>query len=149
MLYFRSLFKGMASNHPPHLLILTTQRHDGHHRAFNHVRETREKEEIKAGDEVHHFFFSFFVFQSLLLINLSLDVVPFATLFTITHDVEIRYCYDAQSQHFPQSVMARCFFSFFLFHLITSLIHGWHSHQHVFTLFPSCPSIPSIMVSLL
>ena len=41
------------------------------------------------------------------------------------------------------------FFSFFLFHLITSSIRGWHSHRHVFALFPSSPSIPSVMVSLL
>ena len=59
------------------------------------------------------------------------------------------YCYDAWSQCFPQPVMARCFFSFFLFHLITSSIRGWHSHRHVFALSLSCPSIPSIMVSLL
>ena len=58
-------------------------------------------------------------------------------------------CYDAWSPYFPQSVTARHFFSFFLSHLITSSIRGWHSHRHIFTLFPSCPSIPSIMVSLL
>ena len=31
-------------------------------------------------------------------------------------------------QYFPQSVMAHRFFSFFLFHLKTSPIRGWHSH---------------------
>ena len=47
--------------------------------------------------------------------------------------------------------LSRCviFFSFFLFHLITSSIRGWHSHRHVFALFPSSLSIPSVMVSLL
>ena len=40
-----------------------------------------------------------------------------------------RGCYDARSQYFPQSVTARHFISFFLFHLITSLIRGWHSHR--------------------
>ena len=57
-------------------------------------------------------------------------------------------CYNTQSQYFPQSVMVHHFISFLLFHLITSPICRWHSHRHVFVLFPSCPSIPSIMVSL-
>ena len=58
-------------------------------------------------------------------------------------------CYDTQSQYFPQSVTVYCFFSFFSSYLITSPICRWHSHCHIISLFPSHPSIASIMISLL
>ena len=73
---------------------------------------------------------------------------PRSDLKDLTFELSFNSCYDARSQYFSQSVTARCFLFFSFPHLITSSIRGWHSHLHIISLFPSCSSIPSVMVSL-